>query len=53
MNYLLIEEWNDDNLVRGCQSIAHIEVEIRDESLDENVADAKMVQGLQGFFLLQ
>ena len=22
------EEWNDDNLVRGCQSIAHVEVKI-------------------------
>ena len=28
---LPVEEWNDSNLVKGCQSIAHIEVAIRDE----------------------
>ena len=46
---LPVEEWNDSNLVRGCQSVAHIEVSIRDELVwMRAAADAKMVQGLQG-----
>ena len=46
---LPVEDWNESNLVRGCQSIAHIEVEIRDETVwMKAAADAKMVQGLQG-----
>ena len=43
---LPVEDWNESNLVRGCQSIAHIEVEIRDETVwMKAAADAKMVQG--------
>jgi len=46
---LHFDEWNDSNLVRGCQSVAHIEVSIRDELVWLcAAADAKMVQGLQG-----
>ena len=46
---LPFEEWSDDNLVRGCQSIAHIEVEIPAGIVHlRAAADAKMVQGLQG-----
>ncbi|MCH2646911.1 MAG: SufE family protein [Candidatus Poseidoniaceae archaeon] len=46
---LPVEEWNDSNLVRGCQSVAHLEVSIRDELVWlRAAADAKMVQGLQG-----
>ena len=46
---LPVEEWNDLNLVKGCQSIAHIEVVIRDDKVwMKAAADAKMVQGLQG-----
>ena len=46
---LPVEEWNDSNLVRGCQSVAHIEVSIRDELVWlRAAADAKMVQGIQG-----
>ena len=46
---LPVEEWNDSNLVRGCQSVAHIEVSISDELVWlRAAADAKMVQGLQG-----
>ena len=46
---LPVEEWNDSNLVKGCQSIAHIEVAIRDDKVwMKAAADAKMVQGLQG-----
>ncbi len=46
---LPVEDWNEFNLVKGCQSIAHIEVEIRDETVwMKAAADARMVQGLQG-----
>ena len=46
---LPVNEWNDSNLVRGCQSVAHIELNIRDELVWlRAAADAKMVQGLQG-----
>tara|TARA_Y100000996_G_C22239875_1_gene527243 strand:- start:130 stop:543 length:414 start_codon:yes stop_codon:yes gene_type:complete len=46
---LPVEEWNDSNLVRGCQSVAHIEVSVREELVWlRAAADAKMVQGLQG-----
>ena len=46
---LAVAQWNDDNLVKGCQSIAHIEVEITDDAVwMKAAADAKIVQGLQG-----
>lgn len=46
---LPVEDWNEQNLVKGCQSIAHIEVNIRDDLVSMRAAaDAKMVQGLQG-----
>ena len=49
VNELPFEEWNDSNLVKGCQSIAHIEVDIHNEKVwMKAAADAKMVQGLQG-----
>ena len=48
---LPVEEWSDSNLVRGCQSIAHIEVEIREDKVwMKAAADAKMVQGLREFY---
>ena len=46
---LPVEDWSDENLVKGCQSIAHIEIEIREDKVwMKAAADAKMVQGLQG-----
>tara|TARA_B110000495_G_scaffold63218_1_gene53666 strand:- start:182 stop:595 length:414 start_codon:yes stop_codon:yes gene_type:complete len=46
---LPVEEWTEVNLVKGCQSIAHIEVEIADGTVwMKAAADAKIVQGLQG-----
>ena len=46
---LAVAQWNEDNLVKGCQSIAHIEVEIVDDAVwMKAAADAKIVQGLQG-----
>ena len=50
---LAIEDWNDETLVRGCQSIAHIKVEINDGLVHmKSAADAKMVQGLQGILTI-
>ena len=50
---LPFEEWSDENLVRGCQSIAHIEVEVSDGIVNlRSAADAKMVQGLQGILTI-
>lgn len=50
---LPVESWNESNLVRGCQSIAHIEIEIRENEVWlKAAADAKMVQGLQGILSL-
>ena len=46
---LPIELWNERNLVKGCQSIAHIVVEVTEGVVwMKAAADAKMVQGLQG-----
>ena len=46
---LPIESWNESNLVKGCQSIAHIEVEVPAGIVwMKAAADAKMGQGLQG-----
>ena len=46
---LTLDEWSDDNLVRGCQSQAHIVVENREGLVHTRAAaDAKIVQGLMG-----
>ena len=46
---LPVSEWNEDNLVKGCQSIAHVVVDVNDGIVHmKSAADAKMVQGLQG-----
>lgn len=46
---LPVSEWNENNLVKGCQSIAHVVVEVNDGIVHmKSAADAKMVQGLQG-----
>lgn len=46
---LPVESWNDHNLVKGCQSIAHIVIEMVEGKVwMKAAADAKMVQGLQG-----
>ena len=43
------DEWTDDTRVRGCQSEAHVRIEV-EEGLVHIVgaADAKLVQGLMG-----
>ncbi|MDC0557184.1 SufE family protein [Candidatus Poseidoniaceae archaeon] len=46
---LPVESWNNHNLVKGCQSIAHIEIEMVEGKVwMKAAADVKMVQGLQG-----
>ena len=50
---LPVEDWNESNLVRGCQSIAHIEVQLsNDEVILKSAADARMVEGLQGILTI-
>ncbi len=47
------EEWSDQNLVRGCQSRAHVVIEKRDGTMwMRAAADAKMVQGLMGILTI-
>lgn len=47
------DEWSDENLVKGCQSIAHIVIEQRDGTIwMRAAADAKMVQGLMGILTI-
>ena len=47
------EEWSDENLVKGCQSIAHVVIEQRDGTIwMRAAADAKMVQGLMGILTI-
>ncbi|MDP6870272.1 MAG: SufE family protein [Candidatus Poseidoniaceae archaeon] len=53
VNELPVGEWNESNRVKGCQSIAHIEIEIVEEKVSvKAAADAKIVQGLQGILTL-
>jgi len=50
---LPVDEWNESNLVKGCQSIAHIEVELADDKVViKAAADARMVEGMQGILTL-
>ena len=47
------DEWNEDTLVKGCQSIAHVKVDVSDGKVWlKSAADAKMVQGLQGILTI-
>ena len=46
---LPVSEWNENNLVKGCQSIGHVVLVVNDGIVHmKSAADAKMVQGLQG-----
>ena len=46
-------DWNDDTLVKGCQSVAHVKIDINDGKVWlKSAADAKMVQGLQGILTI-
>ena len=47
------DEWNEQNLVKGCQSRAHGVIEQRDGTIwMRAAADAKMVQGLMGILTI-
>lgn len=46
-------DWNDETLVKGCQSVAHVKIDINDGKVWlKSAADAKMVQGLQGILTI-
>ena len=50
---LPVDEWSESNLVKGCQSIAHIAVELADNKvIIKAAADARMVEGLQGILTI-
>ena len=50
---LPVDEWSESNLVKGCQSIAHISVELADNKITiKAAADARMVEGLQGILTI-
>ena len=48
MNSLPQENWNDDNMIHGCQSRAHVECSLDQDGLFlmRGGADAQIVQGL-------
>ena len=53
VNLLPIEQWTDSTRVHGCQSEAHVKVEIIDSSVNFYAgADSKLVQGLMGILTM-
>ena len=53
VNLLPIEQWTDSTRVHGCQSEAHVKVEIIDSSVNfYSGADSKLVQGLMGILTM-
>ena len=53
VNLLPIEQWNDNTRVQGCQSEAHVRVEIVDSNVNfYSGADSKLVQGLMGILTM-
>ena len=47
------EQWNDSTRVNGCQSEAHVRVDVVDSCVDfYSGADSKLVQGLMGILTL-
>ncbi len=50
---LSADEWTDENLIKGCQSRAHVMIEQRDGTIwMRAAADAKIVQGLMGILTI-
>ena len=50
---LPMDEWTEENRVKGCQSQAHLEVSLEnDRVLLKGGADARLVQGLMGLLAL-
>ena len=53
VNLLPIDQWSDDTRVRGCQSEAHVKVEVVDSNVNfYSGADSKLVQGLMGILTM-
>ena len=53
VNELPIEEWNDANMIHGCQSQAHVECHLEDGLFYmRGGADAQIVQGLMAITCL-
>ncbi len=53
VNLLPVEQWSDLTRVHGCQSEAHVKVEIVDSSINfQSGADSKLVQGLMGILTM-
>tara|TARA_B100000927_G_scaffold116686_2_gene94442 strand:- start:1581 stop:1991 length:411 start_codon:yes stop_codon:yes gene_type:complete len=53
VNLLPIEHWCDATRVHGCQSEAHVKVELIDSNVNFQAgADSKLVQGLMGILTM-
>ena len=53
VNLLPIDQWNETTRVHGCQSEAHVKVELVDSNVNfQSGADSKLVQGLMGILTM-
>ena len=53
VNELPTDEWNDSTRIQGCQSEAHVRVEIDESNVRlYSGADSKLVQGLMGILTI-
>ena len=53
VNLLPIEDWCDATRVHGCQSEAHVKIELIDSNVNFQAgADSKLVQGLMGILTM-
>ena len=53
VNELPVDEWNDANMIHGCQSQAHVECHLEDgQFFMRGGADAQIVQGLMAITCL-
>ena len=53
VNELPVSQWSEDTRIHGCQSEAHVLIEIRDGKISlKSGADSKLVQGLMGILTI-
>ena len=53
VNELPVAQWSEETRIHGCQSEAHVKVEIIDSSVNFYAgADSKLVQGLMGILTM-
>jgi len=53
VNLLPLDDWNDATRVHGCQSEAHVKVDLVDSNVNFQAgADSKLVQGLMGILTM-